>query len=356
MKLIRIWGGILLSCIGCVDIQEPLSPPIEARNVFAEFHFTSDAMMTRVGDTLQLSLKAVAIDGSPLQIDLQKVQWKSLDSVRVYVDTFGRVVAKTVVTLPVEVQATYTSGTSTRTAVIPVYVTASEVLSASSLRIVVLDSTRVGYGDGPIYPRIRLDLYDGVNRVRKGVQLPVTIPIPFKATYVQTGGPEQEPVYFVSNGGARLGKFWVKSFVNLYGVEVADSVEFTGTYPFMASWTLGEDSAGNPVSSGPSGLGVTAPCGVIRLMNFGPRPIEVVFNDSGSNIGGCGALPQNVLAFYGWIFPVFDAVGDSVITVPSYAVGIRRSATRGEVSWYLRDPVTKERLPVSGFYNSIHTE
>ncbi len=357
----RLWIGTLLGVLGCVDIQGPQSSPIEAHNVLSEFHFTSDAMKTKVGDTLQLTLRAVAVDGSPLPIDLQNVRWTSVDSVRVYVDTLGRVIAKSVVSLPVDVRATYSSGKSTKVATIPVYVTASEELSASSLKIVALDSTRVGYGAvTSVYPRIRLDLYDGLTRVTKGAQLPITVPLPFYASYSQTGGPEKEPVYFISNGGG-LGRFWVKSSVNLYGVEVVDSIEFTATYPFIGpAWFVGLDSDG-VLGAYVAGTTTIAPCGAVVFTNTMPSPIEVVFNDLAADAEGCGALHQTVLAFYSFsILPIFDTVGDSVITVPpgsfGASFGIRRSATRGVVSWYLRDPVTKERLPVSGSYNSIHTE
>lgn len=354
-----LFSGLIFMVIGCVDIEGPVPLPVEAHDVFSNFYFTTNATLINPGDTLQLSLGAVASDGSAIPVDPRKVQWRSDDSIRLYVDTLGRIVAKEPITNSVMVTARYTHGSTTRTASMTVYVTGEE-MAASSLKVVALDSTRIGAGFGASLPRIRLDLYEGTTLVRAGAQLPVTIPTPYFASYVATGGPNQEPVYAIGNGGSGIGKFWVTVSVNLYGSEIRDSVEFTGIYPFkVGEIAIVENSSGEiSVNGGQTNLRLMQqPCAVVRVFNFTRKPLDVVFSDSSSASDSCGPIPQSVrqaLSYPG--FPLTESVGGNLLNMPSFSVGFRRSGTHGAITWFLRNATTKDRLPFSGSYQSIHVE
>lgn len=368
MKQLRLWvSGSILLIIGCVDIQGPTSPPVAAEDVFSEFRFTTDAMMIKHGDTLQLNLVAISAAGTPIHLDPAKIRWVSGDSIRLPIDTAGRITSKALITNPVSVRAEYTHRLSTRRANLTVYVTNADLL-VTSLKLVALDSTRVGAGmvivgqqDTSPLPRVRVDLYRGDTRIQTDVKIPVIVPPPYVATYIATGGPNGEPVYTVSNGGSGIGKFWMTSSINLHGVEVHDSLEFTGTYPVkVGEWTIIEDIYGNismaDPSSGNSRL-AQQPCAFTRIWNLSSRSLEVVFSDSLAGPDQCNPMTESVrkslrLTFYNW---GGDQDGGNLL-LPPQTISIRRSITQGEISWFLRDAVTKERLPFEGKYSSIYVE
>lgn len=352
--------------LGCVDIEGPVPPTVAASDVFSEFRFTTDAMMIKPGDTLQLSLVAVSAAGSPIPLDPAKIRWISGDSVRLPIDTAGRVTPTGQIASSVSVQAVYSHGSSTRKANMTVYVTTAE-LSANSLKLVALDSTRIGAGmvavgprDTIPLPRVRVDLYHGETRIHTNVKLPVIVPAPYVATYIVNGGPEGEPVYTITNGGSGIGKFWMKSSINLHGVEIRDSLEFTGTYPVkVGEWTIIEDAHGNLSSTSSMSENsrlAQQPCAFMRILGLANRPVEIVFSDSLAPPDACDPMVESVrkvlrFPFYGWM----EVEGGNLI-LPPLTVAVRRSSTRGEISWFLRDPITKERLPFSGKYSSIYVE
>ena len=348
---------LLMTTVSCVDIEGPAPAPIAATDVFSEFRFTTDAMIITPDETLQTAFVATSAAGSPIPVDLRKVQWQSGDSVRVFVDSIGRITAKALITNAVEVTAAYTHGTTTRRATLQVYVTSDEI-SATSLKLVALDSTRIGGGLGAPLPRVRLDLYQDTTRVGTGVKLPVVVPTPYVATYVATGGPDQEPIYTIKNGGSGLGTFWMRASVNLHGTEVRDSLRFTGTYPFnVGGMSFSVDEAGNLIWDGDT-LMRQQPCAFTRIFNATSRSLEVVFSDSLASTNDCTPAEVDVRVKNVYWFPIFgwiDQVGGNLL-LPPMTIAIRRSATRGMVTWFARDPMTKEHLPFAGKYSSIHIE
>lgn len=352
--------AVSIMAAGCVDIKGPLPDPVPAEDVFSEFRFTTEVMLIKPGDTLQTGFIATSMAGTPIPVDLSKVTWISQDSARVFIDSMGRVTANVLSNNPVEVNAVYEHGTTVRKASLQVYVRDNDIV-ATSVKMVALDSVRVGYTTTLLpLPRIRLDMYNGDIPVLNDIQIPLVLPVPYAATYIANGGPDKEPVYFVANNGLGIGRFWIMASVNLYGNEVKDSLEFTGTYPTinggLANFSM--DEGGN-VALGSSARMVLQPCGFTLMINLTPEPIEMVFNDSLAPTSDCtpSQLPEDVrkqLQFFPSI-TVTDQVGGNMI-LPPISVNVRRSATQGIVTWYARDPATKERLPFSGQYPSIHVE
>ncbi len=354
--------GVALLTVGCVDLAGPAPEPILASDVFSEFRFTTDAMMIKPGDTLQTAFVATSAAGTPIPVDLKTVLWQSSDSARVFIDSAGRVTAKAVISNAVEIIAVYTHGTTTRRASLLVYVTADEV-SATALKMVALDSTRIGGSMfGVPLPRVRLDLYQGTTRIRTGMKLPVVVPTPYVATYVATGGPDHEPVYTITNASIRLGTFWMTASINLYGTEVHDSVEFTGTYPSANIGGIGfsMDDQGNLMYQGNT-RAMLEPCALTVVPNYTSRSLEIVFSDSSALTDVCTptVLPESfrnpwsyfLLGGIAWT----EQVGGNLL-LPPMSINVRRSATRGVVTWFARDADTKERLPFAGQYSSIHAD
>lgn len=350
--------GTVLIVQACVDIQGPAPQPLPTNQVISELQIGSSAAMIEVGDTVQLTVRAVAMDESEIAVDPSMIRWGSSDSSQVYVDSLGRVIGKVQSTIPVTISAAYRHVLTTKFDTVQVYVTENRI-NATSVRIVVLDSNRVGANPLFGYPRIRTDLYRGDTLVLVGAQIPISATQPVVLIGAPNGGPDGEPVYFVSNDKSRLGKFWITTSVNLYGNEVRDSIEFTGTYPIIApaiQVVTGQAGGIQPDTLAPDEpIQNVAPCGIVVIFSLAMVPIDIVFSDSTASSVGCDPIaPESLLGFG---FPVHgDFIGGNVMTMPPFSVAVRRSNTTGTISYYVRDAITKERLPVSRYYRAIAVE
>ncbi len=335
----------------CVDIEGPVSKPLAPDQILASVRINRPAVMMQLADTLDLDIIATALNDAPISVNPEKLRWISKDPSQVTVDSLGRVVGLTETPVAVEVIASYTHERTTKADTIPIVVTATR-LDATGIKLVAVDSNKVGI-DGLLQPRVRVDLYQGETLVMKGVQIPLRAPKPVALTFSLFGGPDEDPVYSVDNRGY-IGKFWINASTDLYGVEVADSIEFTGVYSSMAAalWLL-SDEDGNflpnemPADQSPP---LVQPCALVIAVVFTPRVLDLVFSDSTASSDGCGPIPPNALEIISLVPLGLNGVGGNLLNMPPYSVVVRRSNTKGVVSFYARDAVTKERLPISRRY------
>jgi hypothetical protein len=229
-----------------------------------------------------------------------------------------------------------------------VYVT-DGIIDANEIKLVALDSTRVGgMGDVSGKPRVRIDLYKDGALVRKGALIPLQVDAPATASADIQGGPDREPVYRIINQKLLLGKFWIRSSLNLYGNEVSDSVSFTGLYGDAASFISVTTIPPNAVISPP--ILDTIPlktyqlCAGATILNMSSDSIDVIFSDSTASSTGCAPGNGAMLAF-----PPFSSygehIGGHVLNIPPMSVALRRSNTSGVISYTVRKSATKEPIP-----------
>lgn len=345
---------ILLCFSACVDIQGPQVQPISEGDILSGLSVGFEAVMMVKGDTVPLTLTATAMDGSAIEIDPTKIKWKTVDPGQVSIDTLGRLIGKTTTALPVNVTASYTHNIVTKIDTVSVYVTESR-LNASSIRLVVLDSNRVGARAIFGYPRVRIDLYNDGSLIQRGSSVPVQLPLQVKARFVENGGPNGEPVYEIDNDLSYLGKFWIKSSVNLFGTKVADSVEFEGLYPaaFKIIPTGGLSCKEFCAwSRGFSEKILVQPCALIVIENFVVLggSLDILFSDS-SNLGGeCKPIEEDALKEglkrFGTTLPVGQSIiRGNILGMRPYTAGVRRTRTFGEVYIGARSTETKNVYP-----------
>jgi hypothetical protein len=356
LKQLLTMGLLAATVGGCVDVKGPVPKPLGSSDVLAAVEITAPAVMMVLSDTVQLGIRAIAMDNSEIPVDPMRIQWKSLDSSQVYVDSLGRVIGRVQSTIAVDIIATYRHERTTKADTIPVYVTATK-LDATSIRLVAVDSTRVGT-NAFTFPRIRVDLYRGDTLVMQGAQIPITAPKPVTITYSAFGGPNLEPVFSVDNK-SYLGKFWIKAAAQLYGNLVADSIEFRGIYP-AAAWSMWvvADQDGNFVANEMSPdmpIPNAQPCAIVAVILFAMTPIDIVFSDSTASSTGCEPIPLDWFEEVG-LPPGNDIIGGNVLNLQPFSIAIRRSNTQGQISLYLRDAITKERIPISYRFNQVHIE
>lgn len=347
--------GVAVCMTGCVDIVGPDPQPVATNDIFTDFSFTTDAMFIRQDDTLQVAVQAFAINQSVIPINTKNVRWSSEDSSRVYIDTLGQLIGRSVGQLPVVVEARYTHGAVTRTAYMDVYVTAG-AFSATSVKMTLLDSARVGANGGSQLPRVQVNLYDNNTIVQSDLRLPIKVPSPLFTSYSPEGGPDKTPAYSIGSSGGYFGRFPVKVSINLYGVEVHDSLEFTGIYPYqIASLFVGDDTDGGVTGLEEELQLAVQPCAVIPIVVTVTRPIDLVFSDSLAPSTGCDSLPSAALAS---LPGSTQYVGGNVTNIlpDGFQVIIRRSNTEGRIEIYVRDHITKEKLKDGPVINSIHVD
>ncbi len=333
----------------CVDLEGPVDAALPESQVFAELEISTDAAVMKLNDTLQLRIYGIAMDNSHLDVDTRKVQWKSGDTLKVYVDTIGRLFAKALTINPVMVTARYSMEGMTRYDTTYVQVNNSAVI-AKSVKLTLLDSNRVG-ANGISNPRIRADLYNGDAIIIRGAQIPFTAPANVRIGYLPAGGNMGEPVYEVANVKSLLGKFWVKASVTLYGQEVRDSVEFVGIYPagISALWIM-DDEAGGMVQYTGAGHNVQV-CGAMTIMGFSEQQVDIVYSDSAESDGTCAPFTDAQVGAgnYGFNY-LGETTNGNISGLQMMDMAIRKSTKPGRVDWYLRDAVTKKRLNVHGHY------
>lgn len=369
--------GTFVNCmlLGCSDVGGPGQEPVPIDDVLSYANINVNSVMMQVGDTLQLSARGFAINGT--EIDLQQadsISWASANADNVSIDSStGLIKALRASTLPVEVRMTVTYNSITKTHRIPVYVT-SYRLDVTDVRLIALDSLRIGTGTSPFagttsmtgVPRIRVDLYNGDNLVEEGSNIPLRSPVTLQYVSAQR-------VYQVYNL-SYLGKFNVEVDGNIYGKEISSSIEFEGIYQarlaisdFGYSSTIYSPDGGSAVIVEIDSAWVTGnnhttdtyfvqPCALVGFSGFSygfiylfydPEfkvpPIDIVFSDSATT-ADCGA--SNITD------PMSsEVIGGNIYNWNSADRAIYRKASQpGEVSWYLRDAVTKEPLGITGKY------
>lgn len=340
----------------CSEITAPDPIKLPTSDIIYRLSFTTKAVMIVSSDTITLKAIAIFADSSQAIVDPNKVFWRSIDPSIVRVDSAGKIQALVASDLPTEIIGTYTHNGVTKADTIPVYVTSTRI-DATDIKIEVLDSTHVGAIALNGTPKIRIDLYkDGIVS-KEGVQLPIIA----RPGIVVSAVPGSLGVfkYQITNSKGALGKFYIYASLNLYGNEVRDSLEFTGLYP--ASNNLPsiiqnmEGGVSAPTMKPSDPVKYIQPCGIVKFLLLLPlttKPVDIVFSDSlQSGSETCapisdadtkpGASPVRANQVWG---NVTGIVGPGLVVV------VRRSPTVGEVSYYLRDAITKDSLPVSGRY------
>lgn len=371
-NIINIRYGLLkgLFCVfviastGCLSIQGPDAVGLEESEIVSKVRFSTRAVVMTVGDSQSLSISALAVNGNPISVKNEDIKWRSLDSAVVRITQNGMLHAATATSNPVGVIATYYYNLVSKADTVYVTVTESS-LSASEVKIVALDSTFVGAGG--LYfipnPRIRVDLFNNGSVIVKGAEIPLTVAPPVKVDYRSTGGPDFEPVYEVSNENGKVGDFWIVASVLLYGQEVKDSVKFTGTHPYaLYPLVISADEGGKLLVENQLPLGFApslSPCGwFMILLAAVDKPIDILFSDSLSGSSGCGELPADA-GYYGIPFDQSPTGGnllnmiltsDNIYGIATY---MRRSNIRGEITYRIRDRVTKELHPFVGKYKQV---
>lgn len=354
--------------MGCVDIEGPRPPALGSDQILSELRFSSRAIIMNAADTMEAGVRGVAMDGSSITVNRGEVIWRSLDSAIVYIDTLGRISSRVSKTgSPVGISASWTLHGVTRFDTISVQVTENRS-DVTGVKLVSLDSTTVGSIEttaGIQPPRIRVDLYNGDQLVQAGAELPISVPSQVTAGYdAPSSKNNNEAGYFIRNQLTYLGPFWVRASVNLYGNEVSDSLLFQGVYPSLTTTALIAFVEGDlmEIEMGPDDpVPAIQPCGwvVIGMLNLRDRSVDVVFSDSTADETGCEEIPVSLLQA-GWNNMPFSGSFTGGIARGLHLSGpfpfgwwVRRSNTVGQISWYMRDATTGERLPISGRYNQV---
>ncbi len=342
-------ASLYLSMAACMDLQGPDFVGADQNALLSRIEIMERAVMIRVGDSLQLNIKAISATKDTLQIDTANLELSSADPVIATVTESGMLHAKSVNPDPVRILARYKHDRVTRIDTIPVYVTA-EKYDVSDARLISLDSNIVGSagadgGGASIFgiPRIRLDLYKDGSLVVKGVRTHLEKPKQVTLAFMQDTSGAVGDYYLVDNSQGLIGKFWIKAALNLYGTNIADSVLFYGKYAAVFGSLLYELEPG--VINGDFSFGTPAvflqPCAVISFLNALPYPIDVVFDDSTASSDGCAEL---ILDEEASAIVTKNVVGGNIYNLQPFNMGIRRSSTLGERAVYLRNSETKDSL------------
>lgn len=338
-------------------MKGPVFEDLDESDIIAQLRINTRGVMMLHGDSFQLSVKAISMNDSEIPVPPGEVTWMSEDSLQVYVDQSGKIHARDTSEAGVRIMASYRYKYTTRVDTIPVYVS-DDVIHATSIRMVLLDSNRVGAGTTEL-PRIRIDLYDNGNLIKAGVVIPVDVTAPADFFIASEGGDNGETVIKVLNDNSLIGRFWIKSTLNLFGNEVGDSVAMHGIYPAVGSAVLllsGSDGSVQPQEMLPDvSAPYLQPCGLVFIANFHTVTVDVVFDDSASTSTDCSEVPDDFLMMNG-VSPEYSFTDGNATAIPPFTFALRRSSTPGLRSFYVRDAVTKTRLPVSGRYQIMVAE
>lgn len=348
---------MVFAVCACSDIKAPDPIRLASSETLYKLRFSTKAVRMVTGDTITLRAVATFADSSQTIIDPARVNWRSLDVTRVRIEESGKITAGAASASPTDIIATYTYNGVTKADTIPIYVTATRI-DADEIKIVMLDSAKVGALAFNPTPRIRIDLYKNEVVSQTGVQLPLTVPGGLRVTPVVVSGSPGIFNYAVFNDKSILGSFFIHASFNLYGNEVRDSVEFTGVYPAGVLFNTisrnaeGDITAGTEIKPGDP-IRYLQPCAAVKIFVLSStKPIDIVFSDS-LPLGDetCAPLSDQEVHSSGPV--AVNQISGNVLNVPlgGLRVVVRRSATIGEVSYYVRDAVTKERLKVSGKYH-----
>jgi hypothetical protein len=353
MRPMNIWRRIqsvlfLGLLAACVDIQGPAMEQLPPSDILAEVRIRSNAIMIEEGDSLQVEFDLIAMNNDRIPLDPNNIKWESRESQIVSVSPTGMIYGRSVSSAPVFVIVEYVHKYVTKRDTVSVYVTDGRI-DANGIKLVALDSNRIGGIGFNGAPRVRIDLYKDGTLVQKGALIPIQIDPPAKATADAMGGPDNEPVYRITNQDLLIGKFWIRSSLNLYGNEVNDSILFTGLYsdfvlPAITALTVAPNS-GLPVP-----LLDTVPintyqvCAINLILNLSMETVDVIFSDSTASPTGCAPGDPAILSAIG--LPAYgDFIGGNVLSLPPFMGAIRRSNTTGVIVFRIRKSSTKEELP-----------
>lgn len=367
---IRIASCLIGACIwltSCVDIQGPAPQSLKPDKILSEFRLPVRAIMMKVADTLSLSAEAILMDDSRIEVPADSIAWISQDSSLVYIDGYGRLIGKEQSTTPVGVVASYKLSGTTKADTIPVLVTLDRI-NANNVRLAVLDSTIVGANASGVsvgLPRVRVDLYNDESEVLIGAEIPIHAPAPVVLSYTSSSGGES--VFFsVRNDKGYLGPFWINTSVLLYGSEIADSVLFNGIFPatgvIIGIQSDGEGGIQTAEMLPDDPVPNLQPCGWVLVMSAMPdRVVDVVFSDSSADVSGCDVISTDLLnkfRYAGALSINGNVTGTNVFNLKPtgilpFSLWVRRSNTVGEITYFVRDAITKKRLPISGRFRQL---
>lgn len=353
----------LLGVLGCSDLQAPKPKQYDEASVLTRVVLNTEAVIMKVGDSIQLAASLYSINGAHLlDIGSAKIEWISSSPLDATVDTAGLIKARRTVTAPVRIIAKLQYNGVTKADTVPLYVTANSY-TASEVKIVAIDSNKMG----PITfvpPRVRVDVYNGSELVIKGARIQIESSIPgIAVNYAGAGGVLGDAIFSVLNTPAYLGKFYLRVKGNLYGNEVADSIEFTGLYPDQQglSITYDEQTQSYNVSNNSSERGLVykmQPCGYLGIaVRFNPEPIDILFSDSSSMPVPC---EPNVGVYLAHFYPdpsaIIPQLGGNIYNVPPQLGGSqflvqRRSGNLGIITARVRLSGSKQFVGDSVSYD-----
>jgi hypothetical protein len=332
----------IVAMVGCSAMEGPEFKSVSPETVLSFVEINEGAAMMQVGDTLDLTLIAKAVDNTEITLDTSHTVWSSEEPTIVSVTQEGRVIAHTASSVATNVSVEVRYGLVTRRTSIPITVTTDRIAATGS-RLILLDSNKVGLSANAIFglPRIRLDLYQGDVLTYRGVRTPMEAPEGVTLLYTTSADTAVGNHYQVRPGITMpYGPFWIKARVNLYGMQVSDSVQFIGGYATSAAIGLvpatGGAIAGNKSPFDPPAI--LQPCANMVISSALPQPVDIVFSDSAAGEEGCAPFPQVVT-------PAIRQIGGNMLNVARGVAVARKSSTRGEIRVWLRDAVTKDSLP-----------
>lgn len=352
---------LMITCLACVDIEGPEMEPLGPGQILSRVEFPTSTVMMVKGDSHRIDLGIYAMNRESIPYNPDSIRWSSAEATVVKVTEAGVLYGLQVSDGPVLVTATYRHKYVTMTDSLSVYVTDGTV-DVNKIRLVSLDSSKIDYYAMYGYPRVRVDLFNGDTLVERGAVLPIAVDAPADATIDYTGGPNQEPVYRIRNTKSFIGKFWVRTSVNIYGNVVKDSLEFTGLYgsyipgPNISDLPEGQAQISTNLDTIP--LRLYQPCAYVFLSNTSTDTIDFVFSDSLASPTGCAEStlhPMLSFSFGSEILGQF--IGGNFIAMPPKSVATRQSNTVGIITYSVRKSSTKEIIPFFiGHYKQLIPE
>lgn len=275
---------LALMLSSCSDFAGPRIGGISESDILTRVVINSEAVIMKQGDSINLSATLYSMAGTELTGAASSlIEWSSTSPIDATVDSSGKVIARRIVTAPVNIIAKLEYKGTTKADTIPLYITADSY-KATEVRLVALDSNRVG-ALGTHATRVRIDIYDNDDLIIKGARIHIESTVKgISVNFAGGGGSLGDALFSVQNTASHVGPFYVKVKGNLYGSEISDSLEFTGLYPAMVIFSIAYNSnTGEYVSSGINPLvpQLLQPCAAMVIMvNGNPEPIDLIFSDS----------------------------------------------------------------------------
>ncbi len=351
-KILRSLIGLLLgsTVYGCVDIKGPMLGDLHPSEVLSSARMRSSAIMIAQGDSHKIAIDMIAMNGDTIPIRQENIIWTSLETRIVSVTPTGTIYGVKVSSTPIRVTVAYTHGYATKFDTVSVYVTPGRI-DANEIKLVSLDSMRTGGNGSAPFPRVRVDLYKNGALVEKGSSIPIHVDPPITAVAAIRDGPDGEPVYRIKNDKIFLGKFWVRSSLNLYGNEINDSILFTGLHDsYITALGFFEPSESHrPIDLDTLPVMNYQICAQHMIMNQSSRTIDILFSDSASVEPPCDvSKPIPLLDFYassGSYISRGIIAGGNILNFAPGSIAFRKTRTSGIVTYRTRNSATKEFYP-----------